>query len=259
MQAFRTMAREAPSRALQGRAWTDTFVLAVGLLGCAALLLVCRIFVAEVEEARLGRLEAGLSAQASIRAMLIPATPPGEIDRPDTMTVNLTGEVDELKQLAEQEPTLQGPLAVVLAAIGRASSPGGAARPERLALLWSQRDDVLAALMDLEFALQREVRALRAQNHKNWRLGVGTALLSSFIGLLLLALQRRKVLRGAQKQAAVATAQLRAVYTAAPIGLVLLDEALRIQRANPSFSSMANLGQAIPDGTSLRQVMPDLA
>lgn len=252
------MRRELPFRSLHRLGWTDTLMLAVGLLLCAAFLLLWRIVAAEFEGARLSRLEAGLTAHGEVSIVLRHPWPAVDARQAEAPAAILSVNLETLRAVVEQEERLQAPFDALLTAVAQWAvmpprSESDAQDPR------GQGGSTMAALQGMDNALRAEVQEQRRASHRNWRLGVGTALLSSLTGLVLLALQRRKLLRGAQRQVAVATAQLRAVYTAAPIGLVLLDEHLRIQRANPSFAAMAHLERGLPAGSPLEQAVPELA
>jgi PAS domain-containing protein len=241
--------------------------LPVGLILLSALLLICRVIGAGREETRLLRLETGLQAHGEVSVLLRGAHFAGTAEQGQALATILAINLAELQSVVAQEPKLQAPFGLLSAAItasqmAQPAARGAAARhslPAATSPPLALNDEALSALTELGRALRQDLRDLRDQGHRNWRLLIAATLLSGGAGFALLLLQRQRFLHGAEQQVAVATAQLRAVYAAAPIGLVLLDDSFRILRTNPSFAAMAHLNGAVPEGVPLRQAMPGLA
>ncbi|MBC9209621.1 PAS domain-containing protein [Roseomonas aerophila] len=252
-----------PIRPLRRLGWAYASPLSLSLIALSALLLVGRMVTAEWEGARLARLEAGLQAQSEVAALLRGAVPSSYLTPQGSTAATLAVNLAELKSVAELEPDLQAPFRLLSAVVSVdfASRQAGLQGMEsaRTRAMQAREDGALLAVHELGRSLRLEIRELREQGHQRWQLWIAASLAGGLAGFSLLLAQRQRSVRGAERQVAVATAQLRAVYAAAPIGLLLLDNRLCILRANPSFAAMAQQVQSIPEGTPLHQVMPGLA
>jgi two-component sensor histidine kinase len=257
------MRRALPAVPLRRLGWAYASPLSLSLIALSALLLIGRMVSAEWEGTRLARLEAGLQAQSEVAALLRGAAPAGYLSPQGSAATILAVNLAELKNVAEREPDLQAPFRLLSAVV----TAEGASRPAspqeiesaRTRVIQSREEGALLAVQVLGRSLRQEINELREEGHRRWQFWIIASLASGFAGFSLLLAQRQRSVRGAERQVAVATAQLRAVYAAAPIGLLLLDDRLRILRANPSFAAMAQQAQGIPEGTPLDQVMPGLA
>lgn len=252
-----------PIRPLRRLGWAYASPLSLSLIALSALLLLGRMVTAEWEGARLARLEAGLQAQSEVAALLRGAVPSNYISPQGSTAAILADNLAELKSVADLEPDLQAPFRLLSAVLtidvaNRQAVPQGL-ESARTRVMQAREDGALVAVYELGRSLRQEIRDLREQGHQRWQLWIGASLAGGLAGFSLLLAQRQRSVRGAERQVAVATAQLRAVYAAAPIGLLLLDDRLSILRANPSFAAMAQQVQSIPEGTPLHQVMPGLA
>ncbi|MDB5370368.1 MAG: domain S-box protein [Roseomonas sp.] len=236
-------------------------VLPTALLLLSLLLILYRLIEVELDEKRLLRLEAGLQTQQELADLLRQgAIPPvGAAAREQSWNALLRDSMEDMRRLADKEPSLQPQQRILLATVDAGLLPS--LPPSAAAMRWMHEMADLT-LQDIGRTLRREASGLRDHTRGRWRLSVAAALGLAVAGIGLLALRLRSIRREAGHHAVeadLAKAQMYAVYNAAPFGLALLDENLHILKVNPSFASIAATPAAVLAAQPFGDAVPALA
>ncbi|MDQ1079628.1 sensor histidine kinase [Pseudoroseomonas cervicalis] len=212
--------------------WLQGF-LAVSILAFALLLLAHRMVGSDAAASRIHRMQNALGATATLLSA------PGEGFGEAWADSHLM-----LARLARQEPELEQHYEAVLAALMLADPP--------------LREPVRA----LESGILGQIATLHRQEQERLRVSVAVALAAALAGGLLLGQVLRGALRDARAQAAAAAdakARMRAVCGAAPIGLAVLDDRLRVETLNTRFALLTGRPPEECEGLALAELLPELA
>jgi two-component sensor histidine kinase len=247
--------------------------LALLLLLLAAAALAQRLLLAEGTEQRLQRLQFALQVKEQVVDQLQDASALLDVPAGETAArlAELNGLLSTETALAAQHNALA---LLVPTAIARMSSRSLSrdTSERRMDLEGTQllRAAILSA-QALDRSLRQEIAATRAREHMAWRWSLLAATILTALGVALLLLSLRRARLAALHnagQAALVTAELKAIYDAVPIGLALVEDDLCIRGANPCFAQLAGHGIVAEEqeegrpalgGRHIAQAVPQLA
>lgn len=224
--------------------------LPVILLTSSVLLLGYQFVQTERSEARVTQLEQGLVTYREMTVLVQRdiATAAAE----EARNAALHDRLARLSKLAEQEPEVRAYHRILTAAMALSDSPTPGT-PQRADLM-------MAGLRELGLGLQREIEEQRLQDRYTHRASTIVILVAGIVGVILLLIRLRRTRRemsALTRRAAQALARISAVYKAAPVGMALLDQDLRVVDGNSILAGLA--GRPISAGTPLAEAVPDLA
>ena len=220
------------------------------LLSVAVLMLGEHFIESEWDEARLSRLEQGLTTQQDMLDLLQQDIVSGSAEA--ARHASLQEGLRSLRGLADQEAEIRPYHRILTTAIASpdVAAPGTPLRGELVA----------AGLQELGTTLTREITEQRQRTRLLHRASSLIILVTGATGVVLLMVRLRRTrqqMSALTRRAAQALARISAVYKAAPVGMALLDPELRVVDANSILVGMA--GRPIQFGTELTQAMPELA
>jgi two-component sensor histidine kinase/PAS domain-containing protein len=237
-------------------------MLPATLLLLAFLLIAARLVMGELEETRRLELEAGLTAQAEILALL--QTQPGLPIREALLKADLGRSLDRLGLSPRQEAVLRPEHFRILGSLPTALGQGdplcasaACARSSGFTLETLRR-----TFQEIGQVLRQDINGLHLRYHHDSRIALLGALICGMAGAGLLAARLRATWREARSlagQAMQARSQVHAIYHAAPIGLALLNADLRVVQANASFATIVALPETILAGLPLASLLPELS